>query len=278
MTDPAPGSPTAEAATAAPPRSAPGRLLVRAGDAVAGVAGPYAAYVLPIVIGVAVLAAGTWAFGEIYEGVQERGDLALLDRPALDLALGLRSPVLDAALTALTFVGGTVITPILTLLVVAVLVVVRRSWTPAFVIVPAALGSLLITVAGKRVFGRARPSIADAVPPFETSPSFPSGHALNAIVIAGAVAYVLLLRRTTTAGRVWTIVLAALYALVIGLSRVYLGHHWLTDVVAAWTIGAAWLAVVITAHRVFLVVRRTRAGPVRDGAAAPGAAPSDRAR
>jgi membrane-associated phospholipid phosphatase len=238
-----------------------GRPLVAAGDAVARIAGPYAAFVLPVVLGVAVLAAATWAFGEVYEGVQEQGDLALLDRPVLDTAVALRNPVLDVLVTGFTFVGGTVIAPILTLLVVAALVLVRRSWTPAFVIVPAALGSLVITVVGKRIFGRTRPPLADAVPPYELSPSFPSGHSLNAIVIAGAVAYVLLLRRSTTAGRVWTVALAAVYAIGIGLSRVYLGHHWLTDVVAAWAIGAAWLAVVLTAHRVFVTVRRARAAP-----------------
>jgi membrane-associated phospholipid phosphatase len=242
--------------------SAAGRPLVAAGEAVARAAGPYAAFVLPVVIGVVVLASATWAFGEVYEGVQEHGDLARLDGPVLETAVALRNPVLDVVVTGFTFVGGTVIAPILTLLVVAALVIVRRSWTPAFVIVPAALGSLVITVVGKRIFGRTRPPLVDAVPPYEFSPSFPSGHSLNAIVIAGAVAYVLLLRRTTLAGRVWTVALATLYAVGIGLSRVYLGHHWLTDVVAAWAIGAAWLAVVLTAHRVFVTVRRSRAAPV----------------
>ncbi len=237
------------------------RPLVRAARWLAVLLGPYGAYLLPLVIGAAVFATAAWAFGEVYEGVREDGDLALLDQPALRLALELRSPVPDAVVTGFTFVGGTVIAPVLTLLVTAALVVARRSWTPALVIVPAALGSLLMTVVGKDLFGRSRPPLADAVPPYEYSPSFPSGHSLNAIVIAGAVAYVLLLRRRTTAGRVTTIAVAAVYAVGIGLSRIYLGHHWLTDVVAAWVLGAAWLAVVITTHRLFLTVRRGRAAP-----------------
>ena len=51
-------------------------------------------------------------------------------------------------------------------------------------------------------------------------------------------------------------IVAIAWALAMGLSRVFLGHHWLTDVIFAWLLGAAWLALLITSHRLFLTIRR----------------------
>lgn len=116
-----------------------------------------------------------------------------------------------------------------------------------------------MTIAGKQLVGRTRPLLADAVPPYEYSASFPSGHSLNSVVIAGVVVYLVILRLKSRRGRIWTAALAAAFAVTMGLSRVYLGHHWLTDVLAAWALGLAWLVLVITAHRLYLTTRKRRA-------------------
>jgi membrane-associated phospholipid phosphatase len=80
-------------------------------------------------------------------------------------------------------------------------------------------------------------------------------------VIAGIIAYLLIQRQKSAASRTLTIVVASLFTLTIGLSRVFLGHHWFTDVVAAWAIGGAWLAVVITTHRLYLSAKVGAAQP-----------------
>jgi undecaprenyl-diphosphatase len=72
------------------------------------------------------------------------------------------------------------------------------------------------------------------------------------------VAYLVILRLKSRRGRIWTAALAAAFAVTMGLSRVYLGHHWLTDVLAAWALGLAWLVLVITAHRLYLTIRKRR--------------------
>jgi membrane-associated phospholipid phosphatase len=121
-----------------------------------------------------------------------------------------------------------------------------------------------MTIAGKDMIGRLRPPLELAVPPYESSPSFPSGHSLNALVLAGIVAYLLVIRQHRRRTRILTIALAVLFTVTMGLSRVYLGHHWLTDVLVAWTLGIAWLAVVITAHRLFLTFHLQRAAAGED--------------
>ena len=204
----------------------------------------------------AVMAAGS---AEIYEAVVEEEGVAGFDRPVLDVALALRSPGLDAAVTAFTDVGGQVGMTTLATVVALGLALGWRSWTPVALIGVAGAGSVAMTVAGKTVVGRPRPPIADAVPPFESSAAFPSGHALNALVIAGVVAYLLVRKQSSAPARAATVAVAAVFALTMGLTRVYLGHHWLTDVLVAWTVGAAWLTVVVTGHRLFLTLRRRTA-------------------
>lgn len=233
-----------------------GQLLASAIRRVSTVTGPHGALILTLLIGAVLAASLTALFAQVYEAVVEADGVAGLDHPVLDYAKSIRSPAADTLVTAYTDIGGTVGMPILAVTALVILTIRRRSWTPGILIVIAGGGSLLMTIAGKQLIGRTRPPLTDAVPPYEHSASFPSGHSLNAVVIAGIVAYLIILRLKSRRSRIITITLAALLALTIGLSRVFLGHHWLTDVLAAWTLGAAWLTIVITAHRLYLTARK----------------------
>ena len=236
-----------------------GQALARGVRKISSLFGPHAALILTLVAGAVIAAVLTALFSEVYESVVDADGVAGLDHPVLDAAKSVRSPALNLFITGYTDVGGTVGMPVLALVTTVVLSLRRRSWTPAILIVIAAAGSLLMTIAGKQLVGRTRPLLTDAVPPYEYSASFPSGHSLTSVVIAGVVAYLVILRLKSRRSRVWTAALAAAFALTIGLSRVYLGHHWLTDVLAAWALGLAWLALVITAHRLYLTSRNHRA-------------------
>lgn len=219
--------------------------------------------VLTLAIGIGVAVVATWAASEVYDAVREADDVAVLDRPVLDWMLTLRSPVADTLVTWWTDVAGTIGMPIVALGFLVGFTIQRRAWTPLVLLVAASGGSLLMTIAGKDLIGRARPPLSDAVPPYEHSPSFPSGHTLNATVIVGTIVYLLLLRQSRLVTRVWTIIAGTVFVVSVGISRVFLGHHWLTDVLAAWALGLAWLALVITAHRLYLTALRRGARPVK---------------
>jgi membrane-associated phospholipid phosphatase len=215
-----------------------------------------------------VLAIGlTVASGSIYGAVVDNDGIAALDQPTLDQAVQQRTETNVQVVTWFTHLGGPVGMTVIAALITVVMVWRWRSRTPLILMVIAVAGSLTLTTVGKNLVGRARPPLDYAVPPYEYAFSFPSGHALNSTVIAGVVAYLVVRRLKTSRAKVLTVVVAAVWAIAMGLSRVFLGHHWLTDVTVAWLIGGAWLAVLITAHQVFLVTRR-RPRPDSERAAA----------
>ena len=209
-------------------------------------------------IGAGLVTLLTWASAEVYEDVKASNGLSNLDVPVLNLAVTLRTPQNVAVVHFFTDLGGVVKLTIITLAIATIMVVRWRSWTPLVLMAIGASGSLLMTAAGKQLVGRARPQLAYAVPPYETSPSFPSGHTLNSTVIASLVAYLLLLHLTSLITRILSVVLAVAWFVAMGLSRVFLGYHWFTDVLVGWTLGLAWVVVVITCHRLYLTVQRTR--------------------
>jgi membrane-associated phospholipid phosphatase len=232
-----------------------GRILAALVRRIAATLGDRVALVLTLVVGALAALLLSFVASRIYDSVTESDGVAGLDKPILQLAVAHRSPVLDSLVTGYTDIAGPIGMPILAVVAALVLSLWRKSWTPAILIVAAGAGSLLMTIAGKDIIGRHRPPLVDAVPPYEYSPSFPSGHTLNAIVVAGVIAYLLILRQRSAHARVITISVAALFALTIGLSRVFLGHHWFTDVLAGWALGGAWLAIIITSHRLYLTAR-----------------------
>ncbi|MDV3223230.1 phosphatase PAP2 family protein [Intrasporangium sp.] len=226
------------------------------------------AFVAFAVIALGLAVSLTRAAAEVYEAVTDRDGIAAVDEPVLDLAVDLRTPELNEAVTWFTDVGGPVGMPVLAVLVVGGLALHWRTWRPVVLAVVAASGSLLMTVATKGLADRARPPLELAVPPFESSPSFPSGHTLNATVVAAVVVYLVLLRSTAAWQRVLAVLTGSVFVLAMGLSRVFLGHHWLTDVIAGWALGLAWALAVVTAHRLVLTLRAdpgksspTEAGP-----------------
>lgn len=240
-----------------------GRFLADTLQRISRRLGPNGALILSLLAGSLIAATLTYLFANVYDAVTRDNGVSGLDHPVLAAAQSVRSPTLDAMVTAYTNIGGGVGMPVIAVIALVILGLRRRSWTPVILVAVAGLGSMLMITAGKQLVGRSRPEHIDAVPPFEFSAAFPSGHALGSVVVAGIVAYLVILRRKTAWGRFWTVAVASVFAVSMGLSRVYLGHHWLTDVLGAWALGGAWLVLVITVHRTYLTVRERRSAPGR---------------
>jgi membrane-associated phospholipid phosphatase len=179
-----------------------------------------------------------WAAEEIYDSVKAADGLSSLDEPVLELAISLRTPQNVALAQFITHLGGAIGLTMITVAVVVVMTARWRSRTPLLLLAIGTAGSLLMTAVGKELVARSTTGGRRGTP-YETSPAFPSGHALNNTVVACLVAYLLLLHLTSLLWRIVSMALAVIWFITIGLTRVFLGYHWLTDVMAGWLLGLA---------------------------------------
>ena len=141
-----------------------------------------------------------------------------------------------------------------------VLLALRRRWRLALYLLVAGAGALIMDPVLKSLVGRARPVVAHPVA-HGTGNSFPSGHSLGSIVCYGALLLVFLPAvRPGAWRRAFITVITALVAL-IGISRVLLGVHYLSDVLGAWALGITWLGITAFA---FELGRRAAGEPVTD--------------
>jgi membrane-associated phospholipid phosphatase len=199
------------------------------------------------------VAATTAAAITVYDSVTGRFGVQRLDGPALKLGKRLRSPAMNSAASAIAYGFGPVGMPLLTLAAGASLSLRVRKGTPLVFVAAAGGGSLVMTLLGKRIVHRNRPPRRDAAPPYEHSPSFPSGHTINAASVGAVVAFLLVLQQQHSRSSELAVTVGAGATIAtVGASRVLLGAHWLTDVIMGWTTGLGWAAAVITTHRLHL--------------------------
>ncbi len=233
-------------------RTPAGQRLASQHREVAKRVGARRALVATLAVGGSVVVAATAGAAWIYDGVTGRDGIGSLDRPALEKAKSLRSPAVNRAAATIAHAFGPVAMPLLTVGAAVAFGVRDRRANPVTVIVAASAGSLVMTLVGKRLIARNRPPRHEAIPPYEKSPSFPSGHTLNTTTIIGILAYLVALRQEKNGPQVAVIGGAAATAVTVGLSRVLLGAHWFTDVAVGWVTGTGWLSLVITSHRLYL--------------------------
>lgn len=223
---------------------------VRSGRARLGASG------LAVVLGFALGLAALYVFAELAEGVAE-AETQRLDAAALVWLRQFASPTLDVLARAASVLGSEAVAVFLVLLLV--LFGRQGRWGAAAGLLVTTAGAQLLNNVLKDLFHRTRPAPVAGLIPAQAF-SFPSGHAMVSAAFYLFVAYVgwRLLRGHLRA--VWASAMV-LVVLLIGLSRLYLGVHYLTDVVAGYAAGLVWADAVIVGGWLLGRSSRRRAPP-----------------
>lgn len=201
----------------------------------------------------ALAAGGVWAFVVIAGEVSE-GDTHALDEAIL---LALRDPAdrtdplgpvwLEETMRDLTALGGIPVLSLLTLAVAGYLSF-RRAWGQVALLAVAVLGAILLSTLLKSGFDRPRPDLVPHGARVLTA-SFPSGHAMISAAVYMTLGAMLATVQDGRRLKTYFVTLAVAVTLLVGLSRVYLGVHWPSDVLAGWAAGASWAILVWLAAR-----------------------------
>ncbi|RVW06424.1 phosphatase PAP2 family protein [Rhodococcus spongiicola] len=178
-----------------------------------------------------------------------------VDQSVLQWMLEHRAPLLTDIMTVVTHSGGTVAV-FAVVAVVTILLLRRQHRAEAVMVSGAMLTGWALMSSLKLLFGRMRPPASARLVELDTY-SFPSGHAMMTAILACVLGAVVVRFVTPGVRRISLLVLLACYTLAVGASRVYLGAHWLTDVLAGWAFGVVWAGLWIWA------VRRRRAPVTR---------------
>jgi len=209
---------------------------------------------LHLTIGFIISVAGLWLFAGVTEDVIHNDPLTKFDLTVLTWIRLHATPLGDTIAQAVSSIGSPAAMAAVGVMGV-ILILWRRDWVVLTGWIASFAGAGLLTVVLKLVIKRPRPAGAAAFLHGDTF-SFPSGHALGSLVGYGMVAYLIgSLWWKTNRGRSVTTLAAAILIVSIGISRLYLGVHYFSDVVGGYAAGLLWLVSCISGLE---VVRRKR--------------------
>ena len=216
-------------------------------------------------LAILALAALAWGFAELHEaavggdGLDQR--ILLLLRDPADPSRPWGPGWLQTSVRDVTALGGYPVYVPLTLFVAGYLALDRKRGAAVFVLC-AILGATALGVLLKLGFDRPRPDLVPHAVLTYTS-SFPSGHATGAAATYLTLGALLARFQARRRMKAYLLTIGVLTTLSVGLSRIYLGVHWPTDVLAGWTLGAGWALLCWTVAR--LLQHRGGIEPTPDG-------------
>lgn len=198
---------------------------------------------VPVLL-MALVAGGIYTFVAVANDVSENelqrfdNGLLLLFRQPGDVSAPIGPSWVAQSVVEITTLGGY---PVLVTLVTAIagFLLVYRKFGPAIFMVAAIVSGTVVSHLLKIVYDRPRPDIVDHLVATHTA-SFPSGHATMSAVVYLTLATMIVRLVDDVAVRIYVILMAVLLTFMVGMSRIYLGVHWPSDVIAGWALGTAW--------------------------------------
>ena len=200
---------------------------------------------LHAIIGLLLSVGLLWSFLAIAEDVPEHGSMVRLDDAVAGWLQVHGTEWGETVFYIISYVGSPVLAAVF--VAVSILFLVKRDWRRLGALAIAVGGGGLLNVALKSGYHRARPVYASEFHPHGWS--FPSGHAMDSLIAYGMLAYFLAEQTSNPRLRRLIGVVTAALVLSIGFARIYLGVHFLSDVVGGFAAGALWLGVCITGYR-----------------------------
>lgn len=210
-------------------------------------------------VGIALAAACIWGFFSIAEDIPEKGRMLHVDLAVTNWLQVHGTETGESIFVGVSYLGAQVLVALL--VIGAIVLLVRRDWRHLVVLAVTCGGGALLDGVLKLVFHRARPTFASEF--HEVSWSFPSGHAMDSLIVYGLAAYWLGARFPRA--RAAIVVAAIVLVGAIGFARIYLGVHCLSDVVAGYMGGFVWLLFCVTGYR-FAERQRVGAGGADEAA------------
>ena len=184
-----------------------------------------------------------YIFTKLFEGVLYHGSILKVDEWFSEFVLSLRSSSLINLASFITNFGGSWVIYVLLIVTIGVLLLKKR-WRFAILSTIAILGATILQLVIKNLVHRARPENL-----LETTYSFPSGHAITAIVYVSLLIYSFKDDFKNKTVKYMLITLASAFFIAVGISRIVLHVHWFSDVLAGMALGLFWFMLVVLVER-----------------------------
>lgn len=182
-------------------------------------------------------------FGKVIDGYLDQDGLTVFDRPINQMIVQSRRPLLNKLMLLVTLTGNWQMIVWGSLLGAILLIIAQKRRYLVAMLISNVSAILFINLA-KNLIGRVRPPVENALI-LEHGFAFPSGHSYFAVAFYGLLTYFWVRHFHQKWARIGVFILGSTFILLLGISRIYLGVHWTTDVAAALSLSAAFLAVIV---------------------------------